>query len=316
LSPPNPSRLALVVSADPWLPQALETVLRPAGYMVLHATNGAEAIEQAARVSPDIVWVWNRLPDMSAAAVCRRVREDQQRASIVPILVLGPAPFVRAERLDVLRAGAWDVLAFPFDTEEQLLKIDAYVRSKRAAEHAREDGLIDPTSGLYSQQGIERRVAELVADSARRRVPLAVVVITADSVTNGSEEERRGVSSPAVVHHVAALLQARGRLSDAIGRWREGEFAIVAPATDSEGAAKLAGRLAEVVESTPLEPAVPAGSAQQGLRVRAGYEVLDDFAIKLFSAQDLLAHASAALRMARQEGGRGRFVRYRQESRV
>src|SRR4029077_16389648 len=100
-------------------------------------------------------------------------------------------------------------------------------------------------------QGMERRARELLAEASRRRIPLACVVLDADS---SSMERPAAPGTPAsrssvATQHVAPLLHAHGRLSDAIGRWSDTEFALLAPATDAAGAAKLAARLARVIEA-------------------------------------------------------------------
>ncbi len=290
--------------------RALQSVLESKGYRVLHAATGAEAFERAEATRPDVIWIWLAHGGSDAADLCRRLRQEALIPSSTPILIIGLAPMVRAQRLAGFRAGAWDVLTFPFDAEELLLKLDSYVSAKQDADHAREQSLVDPVSGLYGHLGMERRAGELLADAARRHAPLSCVVLGADSPPpERLEPPTPPLKSAVLAQHVAPLLHMHGRLSDTIGRWSEAEFAVLAPATDAGGAAKLAARLAHAIEA---RPSGAPGSPR--VEVRAGYEVVDSFHADIPSSQDLFLHASAALRAARSGRELPHFQRYRPEN--
>ncbi|HUL48592.1 MAG TPA: diguanylate cyclase [Gemmatimonadales bacterium] len=291
--------------ADHWPAMALHSVLQPAGYQVVLVHTGAAAVMAARRLAPDVCWIWSKLPDGSPADVCRQLLDSRAVSRSTPILVMGAAPLLRAERLDALRAGAWDVVPFPFDAEELLLKLESFVLSKREFDQARDDALLDPKSGLYSRRGIERRIEELLADAVRRRAPLTCVVLAADPQLEDAGSGTSDARTPGVGDHVAGLLHSRGRLSDSIGRFGENEFAVLAPATNAEGAVKLFERLTGVVETTPLLTSVPLPRVS----IHAGFEVLDQFAAPPKPA-DLLRHASAALEKARAARNASRIERY------
>ncbi|OLC06460.1 MAG: hypothetical protein AUH42_05595 [Gemmatimonadetes bacterium 13_1_40CM_70_11] len=165
---PSRARLALIASAAEWLARALESVLQAEGYGVLRASSGAEAVERAGSGRLDAVLVAGDLPDLEGAAVCRALREQALITPSTPVILLTSAPATRERRLAGLRAGAWDHLGLPLDAGELVLKLDAYLRAKGDADGAREQGLVDYESGLYSARGLERRARELVADASRR----------------------------------------------------------------------------------------------------------------------------------------------------
>ncbi len=65
---------------------AVARMLRRAGFNVLEAANGAEALEQV-KEKPDLVLLDVRLPDMDGFEVCRRIKADADTARI-PVLHL------------------------------------------------------------------------------------------------------------------------------------------------------------------------------------------------------------------------------------
>jgi PleD family two-component response regulator len=243
---------------------------------------------------PDVVLLLANLPDGDVVDLCHWLRQDARVSASTPIVIIRPAPISPEQRLEGLRAGAWDVLALPINPEELRAKLDAYVAAKLDADRAREDGLVDQGSGLYGARGIERRARELLADALRRQTPLACVLISADS---GSEEHATPpvAATPIVQQHVAGLLHAHGRLSDVIGRWRHDEFAVLAPGTNASGAEKLAARLARIIETSA--PAV--GVSLPPLVVKAGFDALENGTAASPRAIDLLGRAEAALQVAR-----------------
>jgi len=293
---PSRARLALIASAAEWLARALESVLQAEGYGVLRASSGAEAVERAGSGRLDAVLVAGDLPDLEGAAVCRALREQALITPSTPVILLTSAPATRERRLAGLRAGAWDHLGLPLDAGELVLKLDAYLRAKGDADGAREQGLVDYESGLYSARGLERHARQLVADASRRHAALACVVLSAEP---GPGAAPGAAGSALVVEHVARVLHGHGRASDAIGRWGQTEFAILAPATDGAGAVRLAGRLARVAAAA----LPPAGVKLPRFAICAGYEAVSDAHARPLEPGDFLAHASAALGQARAAQG-------------
>ena len=127
--PPRTRRPPLVLIADDqeWTARAFESVLGPAGFAVLRAASGRQALEQARSVAPDVVMMRADLADHPGPALCRLLRREARVGAATPLFVTSAAPLLREKRIEALRAGAWDVLALPLDAEELLLKLGALV---------------------------------------------------------------------------------------------------------------------------------------------------------------------------------------------
>src|ERR1051325_10573656 len=179
-----PRPLVLIASAQEWVTRSLESIPRPAGYAVLKAYTGRDALEGARRSAPDVVILDNELPETDVLALCRALRVDPYITPSTPILVTSPGPLARAQVIDALRAGANGVWGQPLDTEEFLLRLEGHVRAKLDADAAREGGLLDPRTGLYNARGLERRARELAAQVDRREASLACIALASEA--NGS----------------------------------------------------------------------------------------------------------------------------------
>src|SRR5437867_2162053 len=172
--------LALIVTDQEWSTRSIESIIAPKGYAVLRAYSGREALDRAEGAQPDVVIVDTHLPDRDGLDVCRELRDRRLVSPNTPILVTSSEHPSRAQRLAALHAGAWDSLGHPIDAEELLLKLGTFVRAKLESDHARQEGLLDPATGLYNVRGLARRAREVGAEAFRRHTALACVVIGVD----------------------------------------------------------------------------------------------------------------------------------------
>jgi DNA-binding response OmpR family regulator len=79
----------LVVDGEPDLLYGYEHILRSAGYDVLQAATGAEALKIAGEEKPDLMLLDVTLPDMSGIEVCRQIKADAELAHTFVINISG-----------------------------------------------------------------------------------------------------------------------------------------------------------------------------------------------------------------------------------
>jgi PleD family two-component response regulator len=289
--------VVLIVGDDEWTARALAAALEPAGFQVAHAATLDAAQRRLRAAPPDAVVVVARAGDPGGPALCQALRADAAVTAETAIIGVTPAAGGREQRLEWLRAGAWDCLGFPLLAEEVVLKLRRCVDAKRRADRGRAAALVDEATGLYTPRGLRRRVREVLAEAARLRVPVACVAIG----TDGGDAALRG--------RVVRALRAHARMSDVIGWWSGSDLVVLAPGTDAWGAERLAARLAAAIEAT--SPA--AGEPAAAVTVRAGYEALAPEPRALADPDDLLRRASAALGQARIAAPGARIRRFTHE---
>lgn len=282
-SPPLRPPLALIASGHEWLARSFESVLSPNGVSVLRAYTPAQAQEQARAAQPDAIFL-----DMGLTGVklCRTLRDDPRLAPAAPIFLINPGAASRAERLDALRAGAWEIFGLPLDGEELMLKLRTYVAAKLDADRAREESLLDSWTGFYNVRGLLRRAQEIGSDATRHRRALACIILAPDERSTATAP----ASPPRSLDRLSKLLKESCRASDALGRLGQHEFVILAPNTDPKQALDLARRLTVVAERC-LESTAP-----HPIQVRAGLFAVPDFHAASIQPVDLLVRATIALR--------------------
>jgi len=183
-----------------------------------------------------------------------------------------------------------------------LHKLDTFAGAKREADRLRDDGLLDPVTGLYNARGLARRAREIGADAARRRDPLACVALTPAPEGTRFDDAATDAAVVRVAEQLGEVLRRTGRTSDAVGRLGPTEFAIVAPATEAAGAERLAERVREAMDAERM--VIPrAHDGAERVRIRAGYCAVPDFAESDVDAVEMLVRAASALRQ--HAGGSG-----------
>jgi len=231
--------LVLLANADKWLTESLESVLTQGGYRVMSTGKRPQVLELARRHVPDGILLDLALDQRASdyLALCRALRADPSISRATPIILMTAGPALRAQQMDALRAGAWELRGDPLDMEELVLRLNAYVQGKLEVDRLGAEGLIDRASGLYNDAGMTRRSAEVAAFAARQGLALACAVFQpADGALTSGGADR-----------LAVAMRRAGRISDVVCRTGPMEFAVFAPATDETGAEGLVQRITDAI---------------------------------------------------------------------
>lgn len=121
---PQPEARLLVVDDEPNILELLATSLRFAGFEVVTASNGREALAEARTSRPDLVVLDVMMPDMDGFAVVRRMRGEGLGA---PVLFL-TARDATEDKVTGLTVGGDDYVTKPFSLEEIVARIRAVLR--------------------------------------------------------------------------------------------------------------------------------------------------------------------------------------------
>ena len=113
----------LVVDDELQIRRFLRIALEADGYRVFETATGQEALQEAARLRPDLVILDMGLPDIDGLEVLRRLREWTN----TPAIILSVRDSDR-DKVAALDAGADDYLTKPFSLEELLARLRVALR--------------------------------------------------------------------------------------------------------------------------------------------------------------------------------------------
>jgi two-component system, OmpR family, response regulator ResD len=128
----GPMTTILVVDDEPKITRLVRDYLESAGFAVISAGDGPEAVMRARTERPDLVVLDLGLPRLDGLDVTRRLRQDGD----VPIIML-TARDDETDKLIGLELGADDYVTKPFSPRELAVRVRAVLR--RSATAARRD---------------------------------------------------------------------------------------------------------------------------------------------------------------------------------
>jgi DNA-binding response OmpR family regulator len=167
----------LVVDDDLELLGLIGFALRQAGYLVIGASDGHEALASFAREQPDLVILDVNLPGLGGFEICRRIRAE----ATTPIMML-TVRNSEEDQVQGLDLGADDYLNKPFSPRTLLARVRALLRRAeidRPAAVAGGDLLLDVERQSVSVRGgppirltnLEFRLLQYLLANAERTIP-------------------------------------------------------------------------------------------------------------------------------------------------
>ena len=116
------SQKLFIVDDEPGIVAVVQNYFEMAGYQVITAYNGKDALKKLSQV-PDIVLLDINMPDMDGLTVCQNIREY----ITCPILFL-TARIETPDKIKGFSVGADDYIVKPFDLDELGARVAAHLR--------------------------------------------------------------------------------------------------------------------------------------------------------------------------------------------
>jgi DNA-binding response OmpR family regulator len=123
------TRPVLVVDDDPKIVELVRAYLDRAGYKVITARDGEEALRRVGKANPCLIVLDVMLPGVDGLVLTRHLRDTSQN---VPILMMSARGRVD-DRIRGLVEGADDYMAKPFSPAELVVRVNTLLRRSDAA---------------------------------------------------------------------------------------------------------------------------------------------------------------------------------------
>jgi putative two-component system response regulator len=125
----------LVVDDEDRNLRLMEAMLVPAGYHVLTAGDGEQALDLVSREPVDVILLDVMMPKMDGYDVTRQLKSDPETA-IIPIVMV-TALHAKEDRIRAIEAGADDFLTKPVDKTELRARVASLIKVKAYNDHMR-----------------------------------------------------------------------------------------------------------------------------------------------------------------------------------
>jgi diguanylate cyclase (GGDEF)-like protein len=304
----------LVAEAEAAARRSVSRALEDAGYVVLEAADGNEAMRLAVEAQPQMLIVARALPQIDGIGLVRALRQTQLGRSMY--IVMLTAADDDAKPIDCFEAGADDHMVEPVDGRLLLARLRAgrrVVRLYREIERDRDElhrfaaelavanrrlqeaALTDVLTGFPNRRYAMERFDQEWAASVRGKRPLSCMVIDLDRLKSVNDTHGHDAGD-AYLKQVAVALRGALRTQDVVCRTGGDEFLVICPDTPLQAALACAERVRRQVEQTPID----IGPLQIGATLSVGVAVRTD---TMANADTLIKCADVGVYQAKQAGG-------------
>ena len=124
-------RTILVADDESHILHVVSLKLRNAGYRVVTARDGAEALEMAQNERPDLLITDYHMPQLNGLELCRRLKQDPKTTGIPAIMLT--ARGYELEPSDTESSGILRMLSKPFSPRHLLSTVEEVLAQAQAA---------------------------------------------------------------------------------------------------------------------------------------------------------------------------------------
>ncbi len=262
----------LIAEDNPVSRKLLEKTLTKAGYEVVSAKDGREALELfAQRFFPIVLTDW-MMPEMTGPELCRELREQSENGYIFMILLT--AKDSKDDIVAGLEAGADDYLTKPFNRAELMARLKTGTRIldlerslKNATEEIRILSIKDTLTGCYNRGFLTEHLPKEIKRARRYGHDLSIVLCDIDHFKKVNDTYGHQAGDAVLKAFAKILMDSIRNGVDWVSRYGGEEFLVVLPETPFQGAVLVAERLRiSVAEATMDTP-------EGGLNITASFGV-------------------------------------------
>ena len=286
------NKLVLVVEDDAPIRMLLTELLQAGGLRVATLPDGERVLDVAREARPAVIVLDIGLPGKHGLAVLDELKEQPDLEGIPVVVCSAWCDAGLVNR--AMASGAFDYVNKPFAGDDVVQRVKSAMTAARPPQpHELTDEVRrlmreDRLTGLPNRLGLEERFEERLADAELNGDPIGLVMVRVD----GFEDICRWGDNSAndlLVRMLSNDLARRIRPGDAIGRFGEDTFLVIARRCDLHGAERLADRMHAAAASV---------NSRAGWTVSVGFSASD-----VCSADELLSSCDIALARAADAGG-------------
>lgn len=219
----------LLAEDDDTIVDLVYAALESAGFNVLRAGHGAQALEMLRLYTPDLLVLDVMMPVMDGIETAGHIRKDEALAD-TPILMLTALSSVD-NKIDGLDAGADAYLPKPFDLREFKAQLKALLRVKKRGPGS------NPVTGLPGPCVINDNLVKALAQKDENALVFASVP-EIDTLCTRVKFDQTVATVTSMAELFQDVMTKHFQFTSFLGHGGGGEFIIVLPSDAAEGLAK------------------------------------------------------------------------------
>ena len=164
----TPATTILIADDDPDLRDIVRSVLESAGFQVVEAPDGDQALQAVQHTTPHLMILDFAMPGLTGPQVCQRLKQDLLLRHVPIIMLTGKSEI--QDKVEGLTAGVDDYVLKPFHPQELLARVQMVLR--RTTQELEANPLTKLPGNTEILKALESRIAA--------RTPLAVAYVDLD----------------------------------------------------------------------------------------------------------------------------------------
>ncbi len=253
--------------------------LERAGFDVLHAADGLEAIRVLAARRVDLVISDINMPNMDGFKLYREMKETEKNRE-TPFLFLTSRTSTE-DQLHALRLGAYDYLSKPMDMEIFTLKVRGLLNHFKRAEGSGEK---DPLTGMLNRCSLENALGRELDQVRLAGGQLVIALLRIMDFDKITATHGYGMGDR-VLSYLARSVQSGLRLKDISGRYETADILLAFPDNSPEETMHSLRYISQNFrDQTPKELSEPLGFRAGLITARPHHFTLQDHILRAYAA--------------------------------
>ncbi len=244
------SKQILLVDDDPSILDLLEFFISSFGYESVCASNGQQAVELLNSFSFDIVISDVMMPKMDGLELLAHIKKFHQNIDV--IIATGFSDTVTYT--DVIKAGASDFIAKPFNRDELEAKLNRIIREQKTIRELERLSTYDSLTSLFNRRYFDIKLWEEVHRAHRQEYPLFLAMIDVDRFKTFNDHFGHQAGDN-VLQSIGRVISSTTRKNvDQNYRYGGDEFSIILPQTSTDQASLVAHRIVTSYRALDFSP--------------------------------------------------------------
>ena len=177
-------------------------VLRAAGYEVVEANTATKALQLVREMSPDLVLMDVRLPDMSGIEACRLIKNDPVTRTI-PVIQISATFVTEKDQKSGLQGGADIYLTEPLEPKVLETVVSTLLQLRRTEAGLRETVKREQAARAQAEEATRLKDDFLANLSHELRTPMNIIIGWAHLLRNGPLTDEQKVKAAEAIERAA-----------------------------------------------------------------------------------------------------------------
>lgn len=203
-------------------------------YNVCAAESGADGLEVAKNVRPNIILLDIIMPDMNGFEVIAALKEDPDTRDIPVIFITGQDSDSDEEQ--GLLLGAVDYITKPFSTHIVKLRIHNHLKFHKQEQVIQELSTLDPLTSLVTRKYIDTIMDAEWQKALKGNLPVSLVIFNIDNFSDYNEKYGQSNGDHALKELSKIIIRNIDGPGRFAARWSGDEIAVLMPSANAQTA--------------------------------------------------------------------------------